>query len=947
MSIKNNILNNFLSTATISALALGGLASVALAPIVVNAANGSLEIRADKLTDSDFYHVCRYNLSTSDLDPDGDGTDVVLSNVGTTLKLVKSDLTDPKSADTSKLKDKVSDTPDATGEYQIMSNGDVVYYSKDDTLDMGATATVTLPTGATPNFGEDPEATAAAVDAVTKWHLNGTTLTVRGDADGDGTADATTTEVTLPTGATLTTKKDKADDVKAADDYNITTNTLTVWVPDVKTNVKKTTLEEGNFFTDKDGTTFISDGTSVFSIDLDSGKNANSEDDGNAPLTKDNDFRVDSNNKDALLVLLKLSGPESTIENAINSDADDYCEYDSSGTSQKYHPFRNLQGRIADAILVDGETFKDDEDDFETLVSADGFSAIKKLQAGQSDTPGETNNETLQVSKGDKEEINTKMLKFEADGATESQIIYTIVSAPKHGSIIYDRGNGQKDTLVKGSQFSQQNIDNGDIEYKHKGENEEDDEFTFKVYNADKEPYSDYTTSVKTMEIEIGNTDSDFKACGTFELKAGQDAGDRVIMSKGVVEICDSKQDDNDKIEYTIVKDDVDGDERKGKGKYVVVYKDNNTNGNHDDGEEVEKFTLEDVEDGDIIVELLSTAPDNVNSETMSLDIKDGESDEDAKGVTLKFTFEDNTDPFVVNNTLNLGGVNQKATVTEDDLKVDDGDDNYLDLKLEVTSSPAFGILRKDGAPLGMGSTFEMEDIKDGKITYENTLDTSLDTVGFKATDPSGDNTGFTFRVNVTGGTTPSDCDFSDVPSSQTFYKEICGLKEKGIIGGYPDGSFNPTGNVLRKEMSKFLVKGLNITEDTSCTNFPDANQAEVGDLEPYIHTLKCLGISNGNNGSFLSHHPINRGEVFKLLVKSLEHKGVTLEMTITDGFADVPTDHTFYNEIYKAYSAGLMNGQLDSNGNLQARPGDNISRGEMTKVIMNAHKKLVQDKKL
>lgn len=819
MSIKNNILNNFLSTATAGALAVGGLASVALAPIAVNASNASsLEIKAsNSFSESDKYQVCMYDID--DIDPDNDNTNVTFTSAGTVMTL----------------------------------------------------------------------------------------------------SDAT------PTGVTLDTEVNVAP--TAAGEYQLSgASEITVW----DTSATPVTLTAGQYLMDENGSTFISDGTNLFEIDIRDGINPTVKDssdaDDNAPFTEDSEFTSEDPDDNALMVLLNTGGTDGSYED----DSDDKCEYQ----KDNYNPLSKVS-TSNNAILLDEDIFDEEEEDYE--IEADistGFGSVTSISGGGSEKPGKVENNDLNVSKGETEEILKTDLQFEADGATESQIIYTITVTPKQGKLQRDLGNGNIEELGIGGQFSQQTINNGDLEYVHNGQNDDNDEFKFTVTNTEKNK----VTSEKTMDIRVDETTADFKLCGDFEVKAGQDQGDKVILSKGVVKICDSEQTDEDDIVYTITSDSSTDGTADGKGTNVVVYKDLDSDGAYtaSPAEEINSFTLEEVDDGDVFIEMLNTVADNVSSETMTLTIDDGESDEDAQGVTLMFTFEDNTDPFVVNNTLNLGGVNQSATITESDLKVDDGDDDYLNLELEVTNSPAFGILKKDGASLGMGSTFEMQDIVDAKISYENTLDTSMDTIGFKATDPSGDSTGFTFRINVTGGTTPNDCKFSDVPSTQPFNKEICGLKKKGVVNGYPDGSYGPNNNVTRGEMAKFVVKAFNMSPDTSnCENFSDV----MGNtFENEIKMLKCSGVVGGNNGRYLPNDSITRGEAMKLIVKGAEFKGLKMDMTTTSGFSDVPMDHTFYNEIYKAYSNGIANGQ---NGNFF--PERNITRGEMSKIVYNSHLMLVE----
>ncbi len=62
------------------------------------------------------------------------------------------------------------------------------------------------------------------------------------------------------------------------------------------------------------------------------------------------------------------------------------------------------------------------------------------------------------------------------------------------------------------------------------------------------------------------------------------------------------------------------------------------------------------------------------------------------------------------------------------------------------------------------------------------------------------------------------DC-FSDVSSSDWFSGYVCSAKEKGIIGGYPDGSFGPGNTMNGAEMLKILIETLapdDIPEDSA-----------------------------------------------------------------------------------------------------------------------------------
>ncbi len=63
---------------------------------------------------------------------------------------------------------------------------------------------------------------------------------------------------------------------------------------------------------------------------------------------------------------------------------------------------------------------------------------------------------------------------------------------------------------------------------------------------------------------------------------------------------------------------------------------------------------------------------------------------------------------------------------------------------------------------------------------------------------------------------------FLDISSSYVYYDSIKLLKDRGVINGYPDGTFKPNKGLSRSELTKIVVISSNIptAELTQC--FPD-----------------------------------------------------------------------------------------------------------------------------
>ena len=61
-----------------------------------------------------------------------------------------------------------------------------------------------------------------------------------------------------------------------------------------------------------------------------------------------------------------------------------------------------------------------------------------------------------------------------------------------------------------------------------------------------------------------------------------------------------------------------------------------------------------------------------------------------------------------------------------------------------------------------------------------------------------------TFNIEYMG---EIDMRFKDVPEQHWAYKAIEELAERGIINGYPDGSFRPDESVTRAEIATIMSK--------------------------------------------------------------------------------------------------------------------------------------------
>jgi lysophospholipase L1-like esterase len=114
-----------------------------------------------------------------------------------------------------------------------------------------------------------------------------------------------------------------------------------------------------------------------------------------------------------------------------------------------------------------------------------------------------------------------------------------------------------------------------------------------------------------------------------------------------------------------------------------------------------------------------------------------------------------------------------------------------------------------------------------------------------------------------------TDPGFTDVPKDHPAYPAIATLTSKGVFAEAP--KFNPSQIITRTELSKVLVRGLEIPQNTSVSvPFPDVPSNHWG--ADYIHTLSSYGIVKGySDGEFKPGTTITRAE-FSVIAYRLLH---------------------------------------------------------------------------
>ncbi len=190
---------------------------------------------------------------------------------------------------------------------------------------------------------------------------------------------------------------------------------------------------------------------------------------------------------------------------------------------------------------------------------------------------------------------------------------------------------------------------------------------------------------------------------------------------------------------------------------------------------------------------------------------------------------------------------------------------------------------------------------------------------------------------------TPCVVPFLDLGGS-FFTSYIQYLYCHGIVNGLTSSTFGPNYNASRSQFSKMtvLARGFPVIPTPGTPSFSDVPSSNI--FYKYIETLKgqnvISGLSAGQctalgvaNPCFGPNVNITRGEVAKIAVKSWNW----LRFTPTAGgsFSDVPTNSTFYLFIETAAHYNVVSGAACTSGGGQCfRPNENIRRGELSKVL-------------
>lgn len=154
----------------------------------------------------------------------------------------------------------------------------------------------------------------------------------------------------------------------------------------------------------------------------------------------------------------------------------------------------------------------------------------------------------------------------------------------------------------------------------------------------------------------------------------------------------------------------------------------------------------------------------------------------------------------------------------------------------------------------------------------------------------------------------------------------------RGIVSGYPDGSFRPNGAVTRAEFAVMLTKGLKLSGSEAAAsglNFTDRDSIRPWAQNAIVQALQAGIISGYEDGSFRPSRGVTRAEMMSMLARAAGLKPAVEAVT---GFADDKEIPTWAKGAVAAMQEqGLISGR---DGNRFA-PLETATRAEAVTVIL------------
>ncbi len=175
---------------------------------------------------------------------------------------------------------------------------------------------------------------------------------------------------------------------------------------------------------------------------------------------------------------------------------------------------------------------------------------------------------------------------------------------------------------------------------------------------------------------------------------------------------------------------------------------------------------------------------------------------------------------------------------------------------------------------------------------------------------------------------------FSDVTATHPNAKAIIDLKNRGVISGYPDGSFKPDQTVNRAEALKIILLGSGISVETGLKPLPTG--MKFNDIEPgawysnYVTKAYMLGIVEGYpDRTFRPYQAVNLVENLKILLTANKIDLGSI-LVFEDPYKDAFKDQWYGKYVAYAKAKNLIDADLRN----MVFPARDLTRAKLAEIM-------------
>ena len=180
---------------------------------------------------------------------------------------------------------------------------------------------------------------------------------------------------------------------------------------------------------------------------------------------------------------------------------------------------------------------------------------------------------------------------------------------------------------------------------------------------------------------------------------------------------------------------------------------------------------------------------------------------------------------------------------------------------------------------------------------------------------------------------------FSDLTSDCWAYEPIVEMANKGILNGYPDGTFLPNKSITRAEFAKILVLSLNLKDEENKNNiFDDVDSTHWSYNYVRIASNYLSGYTNGSQIYFMPDEEAVREDMAVAIVMATNLQSKEYDLSTLDRFSDKDSiSESFKKYVAIAVENNLMRGNADGTFN----PKGKLTRAEVSQLMLNTTKEL------